>query len=399
MNKFLVQRKNNDLLTYAIIIFIFTTSFFSFVSKTWYITIYRNAALVVLLGILSYHFIKKYRTNKGVHIDKSDFSLLFQLSLPFLIYYIYSFVLIIVSGESVIYLILRSTISIGMTIVVILIAFLLNLLYHKKALNIVTNSCLASNVIIAIYALAIRNFNFLEVHELTYVLGILFLFRWITNCGKFDITNCLLLLFILIGGKRITFLALSLCFLGYFIHKFLSKKFLIKKLLLFYAIILLLFVFGYSYFSTYGLQNFIHFCDQLDINTMGRTKLYLWAQKFYDGLHFFGHGIYYTNYGLLTSPIMTGFKAIHNDFLRIFIEGGLIFFIAYFVNYIVFQTKRLIKKYNEEIAFSYILLIAFTLFHYTTDNVFVYVRYILVFHFLIFYLCSAKKELVKDEVK
>ncbi len=399
MNKRVLGQKNNDCILTAMVVFALFTSFLLYIFNNKYITIYSNAILVLLFFILLGRIIVKYKKGEDLNIDKKDISLLFQLIIPYIIYYLYSLILIIVSDKSIEYLIIHSTISIGMTIIVILIAFLLNILYQNQGIKMINLSFIGANVAVLLYFIITClltgkiNLSILEVHELTYIIGLLLLFNVINGTNKFNKINILLLLFLIIGGKRITNLSLIICLVGYLLYVLLLKKFNSKKNILIFTSLILIFVFSYLLISTHYLDYFLQFLEYLGVNTMGRNQIYLWFKDFYSGLNLFGQGIYFTNYAISMSPLMSCYKAIHNDILRIFIEGGLIFFIIYFINFIALQTKRLLNNYDLKVASTYIFLILFTIFHYTTDNVFVYIRYILVFNFLIFYISKTRKNL------
>ncbi len=378
--------ENLDKLVTVIFLFI---SFFSYTTSIHSMRNIGKVALIILFVKLLVQFIKKEQLSTNQVMKR----VLIQVILPYLVYYVYSVFITILNYNNVEYLLWHSTMTSLKLIITLLLGYFLTCLY-KDSVNMITHSLIISNCVSIIYfifsAIIVKkcDFSILEIHEVTYCLGLVLLFRLINTKKVVNSLNIIIIFFIIIGCKKITFLALLICFIVYLVYRLFLKLIFPKKIIYMFSIITFIVVCLYLLLSTTWLDFYIKIVKSLNINTMGRIKIYSWLKIHCPGYHLLGSGIGYTDMILSQSPIMSEFVIIHNDILRIFIEGGLIFFILWFINFIVIQTKRIYKNCGIKPTITYFFMVLFTVIHYMTDNVFIYPNYTLVFYGLLFHMIS-----------
>lgn len=137
-------------------------------------------------------------------------------------------------------------------------------------------------------------------------------------------------------------------------------------------------------------------CWGLNINTNGRTKMYTRMATQYDFLQkFLGNGIGVME-NLLKYLQIDSYAYLHNDLLKFYIELGFFGLLLYLVSY--YFVFYLAEKYfgNKEIrfligAFTYLALL------FATDNVSVYLMFLIPFYSTIFAVLSSAEKTACDK--
>jgi O-antigen ligase len=130
------------------------------------------------------------------------------------------------------------------------------------------------------------------------------------------------------------------------------------------------------------------FCWAANINTNGRVEMYSRvAEEF--SVKIFGHGI-----GIMEQMLeywnVSVYSNLHNDLLKIFIELGAIGFIVFLISFAVmfFYAEKLVKKSG----LCYLLgIVVYTMLLFATDNVSIYLIYLIPLYSTIFAVLSSER--------
>ncbi len=202
----------------------------------------------------------------------------------------------------------------------------------------------------------------IEVHNMTYIFGYLFLFFAIMDTGSRRsriLKSALCLIFVYFGQKRMVLIAV---FTGLIIwlalHRFQGKsRKIIVRILCVAAIFIAMF---YIYSITSGL--FAKFVNDNDIETSSRLKFYTYfAQDLPFSPFYLGRGITYTDVIMASDAGMSALNlhtatTLHNDFLRVYIGVGMIPTIIYLGVIMYTRTLSIQKRLDERVGFFYFAL-------------------------------------------
>ncbi len=208
----------------------------------------------------------------------------------------------------------------------------------------------------------------LEVHELTYLYGVMFVFfatySKISKNQRFF--SCLICVCgIILGNKRVLWLSLTIALSVYILfHHILHKKI---KGLRFCAIISLIVGFCWIYIIKNGF--FEQICYMFNINDMSRLKMWNFFKEDYDiSPLYWGRGLTYTDVVMsivhlsqlhISNPI-----PIHNFVLKAFIGWGFWPFLYHFFNFLYFRIINIAKNGRQENAW---ILLSVTLVIYINN--------------------------------
>ncbi len=214
----------------------------------------------------------------------------------------------------------------------------------------------------------------LEVHDLTFAFGLMLLFALCCERGKKRLIYAGLSgLFFFLGLKRIALIGLVGVFLmGEFIRR--RKPKVQSILILLISIGAIVICFGYVYLIQSGLFNEI--VHALEIDTMGRDRLYAAFQDVYDfSPGFRGYGIgYVTRYISIMTEAGVGvfgthnFGGMHNDIVTMYIElgfWGFAFWIWYSWNGRIVWCQ---KEFGMQTALLLLYETIYGFITYATDN-------------------------------
>lgn len=212
----------------------------------------------------------------------------------------------------------------------------------------------------------------LEVHNLTYCLGIFFVYLFVTKKAS---KKYLIFLFalIFIGDKRACFLALFVSIIMYIIFsKFVingKENAIIKIVALVSAAIALVWV----ALIKYGIIELLFM--RFGINSMGRLDFWNYVSDAYTiSPSFLGRSMFYSDHMTIskeyiqTYNITGGSTQIHNDVLRSYIGWGFIPFIYYYYNFLYRQPNDFVKKDSINCAWVCLSITLYSFLIYFFDN-------------------------------
>lgn len=228
--------------------------------------------------------------------------------------------------------------------------------------------------------------SLLEVHELTFVFGIIIVYLIVSGFLKEKKSNkylvILLSVFCLLGFKRILIAAMAVCVVMYFVLKRLKKPYVIIGLSIVMIVISLLWVYICS-----DLRLLTRLSGEYDINLMGRNWIYSNFYNYYEfSPSYVGGGVGYVQQ-LIGKMATMVFKdhtiGLHNDFLRLFIELGFFPYLGYFLLILPVSIKLIYNYSDSHTSLVYFVLWSVTLLCVATDNLFTYPNYMFTFLLLI----------------
>ncbi len=224
----------------------------------------------------------------------------------------------------------------------------------------------------------------LEVHEITFVFGLLFLYFWMTKKEEYKKLErrkkrliLLMLIMSLLGFKRILCAALILLVAIYWIMaKFREKGIEIISCLVVFA------CFGWCAFcSAPSLLKDV--CAALGVNLKGRDVIYASYLPYYNfSWSYIGRGVGFAQSLVYQIKIMylNGiYLGVHNEILRLFIDIGFFPYLIYLLYILPINITKIKNRINSKAALLYFCLWLFTLVNSSTDNLLTYPNYMLVF--------------------
>ena len=383
-----MKKKKIDF-TAIIIIFLLTLSYFSYSKINFYFQI---LAEIAIIGIA----ISKCIFNKDYNIEKKWINFIIMALIPIIILFIYSICIFLVENQKISY-ITGAFSTIIYKVIFILTAVSLVYLFKEKSVKIVTASAILNYltaIITFIYNYgigqlipAIYNSIFdvqaqnmgLEAHEVTFVLGLLFLFYILKDAKKNKILLIILAFFMLAGFKRIQPVAIILGIITYFLLSKIKRK---RIWMFIISITMLIISFIWIYLIKSNLLSVIG--DEYGINFMSRLEFYNAIDSEYElSMDFLGRGVGFTSEWMSENIYDMG---IHSDILRMYIEEGMYVYIYIFLYYIYLNSKRLYRNENPKNALVFFALMVVSYICWFTDNVEGYQNYNLVLYTIYFYL-------------
>lgn len=235
----------------------------------------------------------------------------------------------------------------------------------------------------------------MEVHDLTFSMGLFFLYYAFFESKKeknHKLKIVLSILMILYGLKRIEILALGMAIGSYIIA--LRKSKTIRGRSLFFFGVFVAISYGYIYLIDSGTLSVL--ATQYGINSMGRIGFYEYAKSYFNFSPFF-LGTGYTYFSRMWQNLyFDGFRiggygiaaSIHSDILNMYIEIGFIMMLIWMYYYFTYKTRRLDKKYGIIPSEYYLLSTIFMFMLYLTDNTSTYFVTQMVYFLLPLSLCE-----------
>lgn len=199
--------------------------------------------------------------------------------------------------------------------------------------------------------------------------------------------------FLWLTDKRITMLAAVVALILMFIIRLFRND---KRIT--YFIWILLGTFVYEYLYLIGSGKFAYYSKGIGINTNGRTEMYTriieWCEE---PFLLCGKGIGIVE-KLLNGWNVSRFSNLHNDLLKFYIELGAIGLSVFLLSYLVmlFLVER---WFGEKKAGMVLCLSIYTILLYATDNVSIYILYLIPFYSILFAVLSDAKEITGREEK
>ena len=235
----------------------------------------------------------------------------------------------------------------------------------------------------------------LEVHEVTFVFGILIVYllssnffvkktikkRWIT----------LLVIFCLLGFKRILLVAMLLGLIIYFCLQKRKKSTSILVMAVLAIVVSLVWVFLCSSWDLLtGLS------IKFGIDLAGRNWIYSNFYPYYEfSLSYVGAGVGYVQEMIysMTTMVLGGHSiGLHNEYMRLFIELGYVPYIIYFAIVWLISIKILQHKIGYKTALEYFVLWIVTAICIATDNLLTYPNFMMSFWLILIIVISETQE-------
>lgn len=186
------------------------------------------------------------------------------------------------------------------------------------------------------------------------------------------------ILFMLFAEKRIAIVAMAaaLLIMGLMWLFRYSKK---LAMLLWAMVIVAAYVYIYMIYS--GTLEAV--CWGANINTNGRVEMYgRMAQEARFSLSYLGKGLGYVENLLSHWNILT-YVNLHNDLLKFYVELGFLGFLIYLLSYgVVWHITG--KKFTLKKMSFLLVLLVYTMLMFTTDNVSIYMLYLVPFYSIFF---------------
>ncbi|MFR3697782.1 MAG: O-antigen ligase family protein [Coprococcus sp.] len=235
----------------------------------------------------------------------------------------------------------------------------------------------------------------LEVHEVTFVFGILIVYLLISNffvkktIKKRWIT--LLVIFCLLGFKRILLVAMLLGLIIYFCLQKRKKSTSILVMAVLVIVVSLVWVFLCSSWDLLtGLS------IKFGIDLAGRNWIYSNFYPYYEfSLSYVGAGVGYVQEMIysMTTMVLGGHSiGLHNEYMRLFIELGYVPYIIYFAIVWPISIKILQHKIGYKTALEYFVLWIVTAICIATDNLLTYPNFMMSFWLILIIVISETQE-------
>lgn len=217
--------------------------------------------------------------------------------------------------------------------------------------------------------------DYVELHEISYVLGLLMLYMILMNTQRplphRTLLLVLCLVFFIIAGKRIGYLGFLFCLVyGFIVKK--SPVRTARRLLVLGEWCALIVCFVYIIMTM--SDDLISILNDLGISSMGRNIIFNYFRQFGEmDLSFLGNGagfvsrqFDYTTAAELYN--MASIKALHNDLFKIFLEYGTVGSILWLWFWNRFIPRTVTRKAGFSAGLNCAVLIFFSMITYMTDN-------------------------------
>lgn len=235
-----------------------------------------------------------------------------------------------------------------------------------------------------------------ELHEIAYIVGLLLIYYFYTRDG---INRGWLLTIVMIfffAWKRIGILALVIAFMFYALLKHINKG---EKRSIVVAARIIAFCVSILYVWMSASDELTELLHEYGINMMGRDVIYAYFRKFCDfSIAYPGRGIGFVSrqFNYLTwedvGAMVALKQGLHNDLFSLYLEIGMIGFIAWIVYQLIYIPKKIREWYGIDCAVRCFTCIIFTFVTYTTDNTLRYFVYQTVFTILITVTCYGQQK-------
>lgn len=318
---------------------------------------------------------------------------------PYIMLLLYSIILSIIKNR----ISVKRTISENFVVIIAgITAFILYKLFKKNIVNIIFYAAVCNySVYVVVYVLRYGIYGFthfiqiseaaeiygklLEVHEVTFIFGILFVYFFI-NYDKSNLIKLIIsAIYMFLGYKRILFgaILISIVLYCFFKQKKIRNNVKIWGYLLFGLCIFWLWFVNSNYYELIAMKLGI----ALNSRTFSGNGLYGRLSEYYTLSPFYtGYGVGFVHnimikYATLHNSGTTGF---HNDILKYYIDLGFIVWFLFFGNMCIFITNNIKKTVSLKSAIHYLTLLTVTIICWTTDNLASYPNYLFVTFVLYF---------------
>ena len=217
----------------------------------------------------------------------------------------------------------------------------------------------------------------LETHDLTFAFGPFLLYLLL---NRKEIRHPVLWLtvssfFFLIGLKRIAIPAIALGFLAAWLLRLLPER-AARQTALCAGIGLMIFSFLYIVGIRYGLFSFLE--EYLEINTMGRVRMFENLEPYYDiSFTYVGKGTGFERFvdwasgEVFPAPRQDAMQ-IHNDFLRMYMNIGFIGYWVWLWSWLIVRLRYWFRQGGKKAGSLFFAICVYCFVLYATDNAIYY---------------------------
>lgn len=240
-----------------------------------------------------------------------------------------------------------------------------------------------------------------ELHEIAYIAGLLLLYYFHKKDYKLN-KGWLISVFIVFffAWKRIGILALAIALLFYALLRHINKS---GKKFNVVACGVIAFILSILYVWMSASDELSILLHEYGINMMGRDVIYSYFRKFCDfSITYPGRGIGFVSrqFNYLTwedvGAMIALKQGLHNDLFSLYLEIGMIGFIAWVVYQLIYIPKKIREWSGIDCAVRCFTYIIFTFVTYTTDNTLRYFVYQMTLVILIAVTCYEKCKIECD---
>lgn len=272
--------------------------------------------------------------------------------------------------------------------------------FGEKAIDLITYGAIANYTIYVVVYLStyglfgITNFfaisegftyfNYLEVHEATFAMGLLLIYYCLKSFKYNKVKILWLALYVFLGYKRILFPAIGIAIVLGLIIMYKKKR----SIVLLFSTITFLIVAGWLFFVTSDYYELVATLLNVELNsrTFSGNGLYGRLDGYYNMKpSYIGSGIGFVQNVMNIYATNTGSKVngFHNDILKYYIDLGFIPFFIFMILLIYVVPYIIAAKRSYFKVATYVACVLMTLTCWTTDNLatypnFLYVSFVII---------------------
>lgn len=218
--------------------------------------------------------------------------------------------------------------------------------------------------------------------HLAFIFGIYTLFFLYKKKYKYFLIS---LIFTILANKRIALVSLIICIILIIFVKALKKS---NKARLMGLVNILTLIFIYMYIYFISNSKISELFSSFGVETQGRLDVWdIFVSKYEFNVTYIGQGIGYITENLNKLNI-NGFSLLHNDILAAYIELGFWGFGIWLILHQVVVNHVKNKNYND--AYFLNILYIYTFINYTTDNISIYINFLLPFYMIVLLVTNKK---------
>ncbi len=217
----------------------------------------------------------------------------------------------------------------------------------------------------------------LESHDITFAFGpflLYLLLNW-KRSPRPLLWLGLITFFFLVGLKRIGIPAIALSFTVAFLLRLLPEK-AARQTALCAAVAMMIVSFLYIAGIRYGL--FAYLEEQLQINTMGRVKMFANLEPYYDiSFTYMGRGTGFERFvdwasGTVYQTPSQDLMPIHNDFLRMYMNIGFVGYWVWLWGWLIARLRYWFRQGGADAGCLFLGICVYSFVLYATDNAIYY---------------------------
>lgn len=386
---------------------------FADIEFAWYVPYIICIPLYVALGL-------SYNNSDDYCLKDISHTVFWTAMIPYFVAMVYSFFLVFL-GEGIVNSVFRSISVTARSALAFGLAVLLFCYFRDEAMEIIGNAMILSylySMIIALVNIGTKGFSsyfasfmgvistgynsWFEMHDLGLSVGFCLMYEIMFSYRRSILRTILLAIVAIICWKRIALAALIVVGTIWFVTRNRHEQFKNFQIGLVMTGVLF-FCFAYVMLLSTGALYGIALRYGFDFSN--RRFMYSFFDNLYEWkITFLGHGLgsvgkYMTSLvGKAAGAQIQGFRQIHNDILKTYIELGFVGSFLWFFWYTWKFPKVISERIGGGIArYVYCLATVYAFIVYATDNTSEYFIFQTVLYSLILYGCYRETEMYQDE--